>query len=97
MTGCFMGRQITGTGSGVRRGAEVSLGERVSEIMHREWRCVFDFDLLEGMVFESILGRARSCLLSIGDCRARRGELGLPSAAEIAAAAREAVRSGGKS
>ena len=66
--------------------------ERVSEIMRREWRCVFEPSLLEGMLYESMLGQAMARLFSLGECRARAAELGLPSADEIRAAAREVIR-----
>ena len=92
-------RMIVNTGREMQRreGVQESLCERVGEIMRREWRCVFDLALLEGMLYESMLGRARSCLLSLRECRARHRELGLPATVDIAAAAREAVSSWGKS
>lgn len=77
----------------IRKENGIPLAERVSGIMHREWRCVFDPVLLEGMLYEGMLGQARARLLSIGECRARAGELGLPSPCEIAEAAREAIGS----
>lgn len=77
----------------IKEGNDTPLAERVSGIMRREWRCVFDPVLLEGMLYESILGRAQAGRLSIGRCRARAGELGLPSPCEIAEAAREAIGS----
>ena len=73
------------------------LDARVDELMHREWRCVFDAMLLEGMLYESVLGHAMARLLSIGDCRARAAELGLPTVGEIAAAARRVIGKWGKS
>ena len=69
-----------------------TLAERVRGIMRREWRCVFDSVLLEGMLYQSILGRYMSGRLTISECRERAAELGLPERADIMAAAREAVR-----
>ena len=68
-----------------------TLLDRVRGIMRREWRCVFDSNLLEGMLYESMLGRYMAGELSIAECRERATELGLPARAEIMAAAREAV------
>lgn len=70
--------------------------DRVRGIMRREWRCVFDSLLLEGMLYESMLGRYMAGMLTIAECREMAAELGLPRRAEIMAAAREAVHSWGE-
>ena len=75
---------------------EVTLTRRVREIMRREWRCVFDPVLLEGMVYEGILGSYTAGRVTLSECRGRYRELGLPTRAEISAAAREAVHSWGE-
>ncbi len=75
----------------------ITVYERVRSIMRREWRCVFDLSLLEGMVYESILGRRKASALTLGECRAMHGLLGLPSLSEISEASREAVGSWEKS
>ena len=69
-----------------------TLLDRVRGIMRREWRCVFDPSLLEGMLYQSMLGTYMAGKLTLTECRERASELGLPARAEILAAGREAVR-----